>query len=141
MSTRTDLGLVLLTCMELPIDDLLRRLSHHATPLGVLANAGGLVTAEALGSLAQLRRGDQRLKVAVVHHADCAAATSPATRGVSRGAEAAVWSTLAADAAATVGRALRELVDSGVLRPGDVVVGLVCDIDAHQLSMVGSAGG
>jgi hypothetical protein len=124
--------------MELPSDQLMRRLSHGATPLAVCANAGGLVTADVLRSVAQLRRSDRRIWIAVVHHADCAAATSPATREASSGAGAPVWSTVAVDATASVGRALRELVDSGVLRRGDRVVGLVGDRGARRLSMVGA---
>ena len=136
MSTGVDLGVVLLTCMELPSDQLMWRLSQGATPLGVCANAGGLVTADVLRSVEQLRRGDRRIWVAVVHHPDCAAATWPATADASSGAGAPVWATVAVDATASVRRALRELVDSGVLRRGDRVMGLVCDREARRLSMV-----
>jgi hypothetical protein len=72
----------------------------------------------------------------VVHHADCAAATSPATREASSGAGVPVWSTVAVDATASVGRALRELVDSGVLRRGDGVMGLISDRVGRRLNMV-----
>ena len=136
VSGGVDLDVVLLTCMELPSDQLMRRLAHGATPLAVYANAGCLVTADVLRSVAQLRRGDRTIWVAVVHHADCAAAASPAMREASSGAGAPVWSTVAVDATASVGRALRDFVNSGVLGRGDRVVGLVCDREARRLSMV-----
>jgi carbonic anhydrase len=136
MTVRADVGLVIVTCMELPSDQLMRLLSQGFTPLGVCANAGGLVTRDVLRTVARLRARHEEIQVAVVHHADCTAATSPVTTDKGRDAQSPPWSTLAADATVSVGRALRGLVDSGVLQRGDAVVGLVYDRRARQLTVV-----
>lgn len=83
---RPRLGVAVLTCMDPRVDPLaalgLRREDAH-----VLRNAGGMVTADVIESLAVSQRVLGTREVVVLHHTGC---TGLDARGSGRGAEASV---------------------------------------------------
>jgi carbonic anhydrase len=117
---RPRMGLAVLTCMDARVDPA-RLLGLARGDAHVLRNAGGVVTTDALASLAMSQERLGTRKIVVVHHTDCAGLAARLPRQSPE---------------ATVRAVVRQLRAAQDLPHRDAVRGFVLDIQRGTLTEV-----